>query len=355
MPRRPTSCACLRGLVAERRAHPGDPEADVLTRLIQGDGSGEHFSEPELLHNCIFLLNAGHETTSNLIGNGMHALMTHRDQLERLVADPALMPTAVEELLRFESPLQLNNRLTTAPMAHRRRRHPGRQLPDAGHRRGQPRPGRVRRPRPAGPGAQAEPAPGLRPRRACLRRHERGAAGGAHRDRRAAGALPEDRPGRAAAARPPRCASAASARCRCGWADALLADLADLAAGELGVVVLQQRLDLGHQHVQPDDVGDAHREDHRVGEVDHRAQAHRRADDDEDAEDELEDQFARAALAEQVGPRLQAVVRPRDHGREGEQHRGDGQHVAEEREVGLEGLGRQRDAGDAAVGHPGRR
>jgi len=108
--------ACLRKLVAERRAHPGDPEADVLTRLIQGDGSGEHFSEPELLHNCIFLLNAGHETTSNLIGNGLHALMTHRGQLDRLVAEPALMTSAVEELLRFESPLQLNNRLTTAAM-----------------------------------------------------------------------------------------------------------------------------------------------------------------------------------------------------------------------------------------------
>ena len=106
----------LRRLVAERRARPGDPEADVLTRLIQGDGSGETFTEAELLHNCIFLLNAGHETTSNLIGNGLHALMTHRDQLDRLRADPALMPSAVEELLRFESPLQLNNRCTTAPM-----------------------------------------------------------------------------------------------------------------------------------------------------------------------------------------------------------------------------------------------
>lgn len=107
--------ALLRGLVADRRERPGDPDADVLTRLIRGDG-GEQFSEAELLHNCIFLLNAGHETTSNLIGNGMQALMTHRGQLERLVADPSLLPTAVEELLRFESPLQLNNRLTTAPM-----------------------------------------------------------------------------------------------------------------------------------------------------------------------------------------------------------------------------------------------
>ncbi len=102
----------LRSLVADRRAHPGDPQADVLTRLIQGDG-GESFSEAELLHNCIFLLNAGHETTSNLIGNGMFALLTHRDQLDRLAGDPALLTSAVEELLRFESPLQLNNRMTT--------------------------------------------------------------------------------------------------------------------------------------------------------------------------------------------------------------------------------------------------
>jgi cytochrome P450 len=108
--------AYLRELVAERRRHPGDPEVDVLTRLMRGDAEGR-LSEAELLHNCIFLLNAGHETTTNLIGNGMHALLTHRDQLERLAADPGLLPSAAEELLRFESPLQLNNRLTTAPLA----------------------------------------------------------------------------------------------------------------------------------------------------------------------------------------------------------------------------------------------
>jgi cytochrome P450 len=107
---------CLRELVAERRRHPGDPEADVLTRLLQGDAEGS-LSEPELLHNCIFLLNAGHETTTNLIGNGLHALLSHRGQLERLVAEPALIGSAVEELLRFESPLQLNNRQLTAPQA----------------------------------------------------------------------------------------------------------------------------------------------------------------------------------------------------------------------------------------------
>jgi cytochrome P450 len=106
----------LRTLVAHRRAHPNDPEVDVLTRLIQGEYDGERLTETELLHNCIFLLNAGHETTTNLIGNGMHALLAQRSQLERLQREPGLINTAVEELLRFESPLQLNNRQLTAPI-----------------------------------------------------------------------------------------------------------------------------------------------------------------------------------------------------------------------------------------------
>ena len=108
--------AYLATLVADRRRHPGDPRVDVLTRLIQGESDGERFGDTELLHNCIFLLNAGHETTTNLIGNGTHALLTQRDQWQRLRADPSLLGTAVEELLRYESPLQLNNRLTTAPL-----------------------------------------------------------------------------------------------------------------------------------------------------------------------------------------------------------------------------------------------
>ena len=109
--------AFLDSLVQRRRAAPGGPDADVLTRLIQGEGEGEQLGGTELLHNCIFLLNAGHETTTNLIGNGVHALLTQRDQYERLVAEPALLSTAVEELLRYESPLQLNNRLAAAPIA----------------------------------------------------------------------------------------------------------------------------------------------------------------------------------------------------------------------------------------------
>lgn len=106
----------LRGLLAERERRPGDPDVDVLTRLMRGDAEGR-LTADELMHNCIFLLNAGHETTTNLIGNGAWVLMTHRDQLARLQAEPALINSAVEELLRYESPIQLNNRLTTAPLA----------------------------------------------------------------------------------------------------------------------------------------------------------------------------------------------------------------------------------------------
>ena len=66
--------AYLRTLVANRTVHPGNPDTDVLTRLIQGDEAGERLTETELLHQCIFLLNAGHETTTNLIGNALFAL-----------------------------------------------------------------------------------------------------------------------------------------------------------------------------------------------------------------------------------------------------------------------------------------
>jgi cytochrome P450 len=107
--------AYLKTLIAHRRAHPLDPEEDVLTRLIQGEVGGERLSERELLHNCIFLLNAGHETTTNMIGNGLHALLAFPDAQQRLRADPSLLGSAVEEMLRYESPLQLNNRMLTEP------------------------------------------------------------------------------------------------------------------------------------------------------------------------------------------------------------------------------------------------
>ncbi|MEN0073655.1 MAG: cytochrome P450 [Paracraurococcus sp.] len=100
----------LRGLVARRRAAPGDPATDVLTRLIGGEADGERLSEAELLHNCIFLLNAGHETTTNLIGNGLEALLRFPAEKARLLAEPGLIAGAVEEVLRFESSNQLGNR-----------------------------------------------------------------------------------------------------------------------------------------------------------------------------------------------------------------------------------------------------
>jgi cytochrome P450 len=103
----------LERLVADRRAHPGDPERDVLTRLIQGEENGERLSERELLHNIIFILNAGHETTTNLIGNGLYALLEWPQEKARLIARPELIRSAVEELLRFESSNQLGNRMVT--------------------------------------------------------------------------------------------------------------------------------------------------------------------------------------------------------------------------------------------------
>jgi cytochrome P450 len=110
--------AYLEGLVAHRAKAPLDPETDVLTRLIHGeaiaaDGSTERLLAKELLHNCIFLLNAGHETTTNLIGNGLKCLLDSPSQKERLIAEPELVKTAIEEFLRIESSNQLGNRITT--------------------------------------------------------------------------------------------------------------------------------------------------------------------------------------------------------------------------------------------------
>jgi cytochrome P450 len=108
--------AYLEVLVERRRAKPGDPQHDVLTRLIQGEDDGERLTSKELLHNCIFLLNAGHETTTNLIGNGLVALSRNPAQKQRLIERPDLIKTAVEEILRFESSNQLGNRMTTEPV-----------------------------------------------------------------------------------------------------------------------------------------------------------------------------------------------------------------------------------------------
>ena len=98
-------------LTAERRRTPGDPEHDVLTRLIQGEAGGERLSPAELMQNCIFILNAGHETTTNLIGNSLVALSQWPGEKQRLLDQPALIAGAIEEFLRYESSNQLGNRM----------------------------------------------------------------------------------------------------------------------------------------------------------------------------------------------------------------------------------------------------
>ena len=105
--------AYLEGLIARRRFRPGDPDKDILTRLILGEADGSRLTAEELEQNCIFLLNAGHETTTNLIGNGLVTLAEWPGERARLVAEPGLIRSAVEEMLRFESSNQLGNRRTT--------------------------------------------------------------------------------------------------------------------------------------------------------------------------------------------------------------------------------------------------
>lgn len=101
--------AYLEGLIAARRARPGNPEEDVLTRLIAGDSEGQ-LSGEELVQNCIFILNAGHETTTNLIGSGLALFHDHPDAFRALKADPEGVNLAVEEVLRVASPNQFGNR-----------------------------------------------------------------------------------------------------------------------------------------------------------------------------------------------------------------------------------------------------
>jgi cytochrome P450 len=103
--------AYLRELAADRRRHPGD---DLVSHLVSvRDADGDRLTEDELVTTCILLLNAGHEATVNVTANGTLALLRHSDQLRRLRADRSLLPTAIEEFMRFDSPLQLFERTAT--------------------------------------------------------------------------------------------------------------------------------------------------------------------------------------------------------------------------------------------------
>lgn len=95
----------LSNLFEDKRAYPAD---DLTSSLIRAEEEGDKLGEEELLAMVFLLLVAGHETTVNLIGNGALALLTHPDQLQKLKDDPSLMKSAVEEMLRFDGPVQVS-------------------------------------------------------------------------------------------------------------------------------------------------------------------------------------------------------------------------------------------------------
>ena len=104
----------LSEVIAWKRANPGD---DLLSGMIEQSDDGDALTDEELLDQLVLLFIAGHETTVNLIGNGMLQLLRHPDQLTRLRDDPALVVNAVEECLRFDPPVQMTRRITMAPFA----------------------------------------------------------------------------------------------------------------------------------------------------------------------------------------------------------------------------------------------
>jgi cytochrome P450 len=97
----------MRGLADARRAAPRE---DLVSHLVAAEDSGQRLSGDELVASAILLLNAGHEASVNAFGNGLVAMLAHPDQLDRVRADGSLVETAVEEMLRFDSPLQLFER-----------------------------------------------------------------------------------------------------------------------------------------------------------------------------------------------------------------------------------------------------
>jgi cytochrome P450 len=103
--------AYLRGLVAQRRRSPR--ENDLVSDLVAAADGQDRLSEDEIIGTCVLLLMAGHEATVSVIGNGVSALLTHRCQWDRLIADPALVPAAAEEMIRYDGPLQLFERTAT--------------------------------------------------------------------------------------------------------------------------------------------------------------------------------------------------------------------------------------------------
>lgn len=104
----------LRALVPDRRRKPGD---DLLSRLLLVERDGDRLSEDEVVANAMFFLSAGHETTMGLLGNGLLALLRSPAEWERLRTEPALLSTGIEELLRYDSSIQMTFRFAREPMS----------------------------------------------------------------------------------------------------------------------------------------------------------------------------------------------------------------------------------------------
>ena len=101
-------CSYFRNAVHDHRRYPRD---DLISAFLNAEMDGDCLTEEEVVANSIMLMTGGQETTTNLIGNGILSLLRHPDQLEQLRADPSLIPSAIEELLRYESPIQYTSRL----------------------------------------------------------------------------------------------------------------------------------------------------------------------------------------------------------------------------------------------------
>ena len=104
----------FRSLLRERRQRPRD---DLVDLMLRAEHEGERLGEEEVVANCVLLLFAGHETTTNLLGNGLFHLLRHPRQMDRLRGDPALLPSAVEEFLRFDGPVPATAKVATEDVA----------------------------------------------------------------------------------------------------------------------------------------------------------------------------------------------------------------------------------------------
>jgi cytochrome P450 len=114
----------LRGHLEARRA---SPRGDLLSAMLVAQESDEHLTDDEVLATALLVMGAGHETTTNLIGNGVLALLRHPGELARLAREPGLAPSAVEEFLRFDSPVQATSRVFAEPLELHGRRVPARE------------------------------------------------------------------------------------------------------------------------------------------------------------------------------------------------------------------------------------